>query len=165
MELLSHIELATGADPRGTVIWMHGLGADGWDFVPIVRELDLPEDLAAVEVEIMTALSPSQMLKRSLTHWQPLLLTLWPPPFKAMGRSHFQVKTPPRRSQALHRGMPRFATSNLPKVNSLMKNTSSEECLLWYLALKPQSPSLVILMESSAKRYALKASRFASSAY
>ena len=46
MELLSHIELATGADPRGTVIWMHGLGADGWDFVPIVRELDLPEELA-----------------------------------------------------------------------------------------------------------------------
>ena len=32
--------------PRGTVIWMHGLGADGWDFVPIVRELPLPEDLA-----------------------------------------------------------------------------------------------------------------------
>ena len=24
---------------------MHGLGADGWDFVPIVRELPLPEDL------------------------------------------------------------------------------------------------------------------------
>ncbi|MGE0357366.1 MAG: alpha/beta hydrolase [Burkholderiales bacterium] len=46
MELLSHLELSTGADPAGTVIWMHGLGADGWDFVPIVRELDLPEDLA-----------------------------------------------------------------------------------------------------------------------
>lgn len=45
MELLSHIELATGANPRGSVIWMHGLGADGWDFVPIVRELDLPEEL------------------------------------------------------------------------------------------------------------------------
>src|SRR5688572_17346517 len=25
---------------------MHGLGADGWDFVPIVRELPLPEELA-----------------------------------------------------------------------------------------------------------------------
>src|SRR5258708_14068339 len=25
---------------------MHGLGADGWDFVPIVRELPLPEGLA-----------------------------------------------------------------------------------------------------------------------
>lgn len=45
MELLSHIELATGADPRGTVLWLHGLGADGWDFVPLVRELDLPQDL------------------------------------------------------------------------------------------------------------------------
>jgi phospholipase/carboxylesterase len=46
MELLAHIELATGAEPDGTVIWMHGLGADGWDFVPIVRELDLPEDVS-----------------------------------------------------------------------------------------------------------------------
>jgi phospholipase/carboxylesterase len=40
------IELLTGAEPRGTVIWLHGLGADGWDFVPIVHELGLPEDLA-----------------------------------------------------------------------------------------------------------------------
>ena len=45
MSLLPHIELTTGADPAGTVIWMHGLGADGWDFVPIVRELPLPEGL------------------------------------------------------------------------------------------------------------------------
>ena len=41
MELLDHIELATGADPQGTIIWMHGLGADGWDFVPIVKELPI----------------------------------------------------------------------------------------------------------------------------
>ena len=46
LELLPHIELATGPDPVGTIIWMHGLGADGWDFVPIVRELPLPEGLA-----------------------------------------------------------------------------------------------------------------------
>ena len=46
MEQLPHVELVTGADPTGTVIWMHGLGADGWDFVPIVREIPLPEDLA-----------------------------------------------------------------------------------------------------------------------
>jgi phospholipase/carboxylesterase len=46
MELLPHVELSTGAEPVGTVIWMHGLGADGWDFVPIVREIPLPEDLA-----------------------------------------------------------------------------------------------------------------------
>jgi len=46
MEPLEHIELATGPDPKGTVIWMHGLGADGWDFVPLVRELQLPAELA-----------------------------------------------------------------------------------------------------------------------
>ncbi len=45
MNSLQHIELATGAEPRGTVIWMHGLGADGWDFVPIVRELPLAPEL------------------------------------------------------------------------------------------------------------------------
>jgi phospholipase/carboxylesterase len=46
VDLLPHIELNTGPDPAGTVIWLHGLGADGWDFVPIVRELPLPEELA-----------------------------------------------------------------------------------------------------------------------
>lgn len=46
MNPLQHIELATGAEPAGSVIWLHGLGADGWDFVPIVRELPLPETLA-----------------------------------------------------------------------------------------------------------------------
>ena len=45
MNILPCVEVATGPDPMGTVLWMHGLGADGWDFVPLVRELDLPEDL------------------------------------------------------------------------------------------------------------------------
>lgn len=43
--LIEHLELNTGPDPKGTVIWMHGLGADCWDFVPIVKELDLPAGL------------------------------------------------------------------------------------------------------------------------
>ena len=45
MSALERVELATGPKPLGTVIWMHGLGADGWDFVPIVRELGLPAEL------------------------------------------------------------------------------------------------------------------------
>ena len=40
-ELLESIEIATGKNPSASVIWMHGLGADGRDFVPIVNELDL----------------------------------------------------------------------------------------------------------------------------
>ncbi len=39
--LLETIEIATNEHPAAAVIWMHGLGADGADFVPIVRELDL----------------------------------------------------------------------------------------------------------------------------
>lgn len=33
------IEIETGRDPRWAVIWLHGLGADGHDFEPIVPEL------------------------------------------------------------------------------------------------------------------------------
>jgi phospholipase/carboxylesterase len=40
------IEAETGPNPQWSVIWMHGLGADGSDFVPIVPELGLPEDPA-----------------------------------------------------------------------------------------------------------------------
>lgn len=42
LNLLPAIEIETGSSPTHSVIWMHGLGADGNDFVPIVRELDLP---------------------------------------------------------------------------------------------------------------------------
>ncbi len=45
-ELLPCIEIATGAAPSATVIVLHGLGADGNDFVPIVEELPRPQALA-----------------------------------------------------------------------------------------------------------------------
>jgi len=44
--LLPSIELSTGKTPDAAVIWLHGLGADGNDFVPIVPELRLPPALA-----------------------------------------------------------------------------------------------------------------------
>lgn len=40
------VELETGPNPFGSIIWLHGLGADGHDFEPIVPELRLPEGLA-----------------------------------------------------------------------------------------------------------------------
>ena len=40
--LLSAIEIETAPDPRFAVIWLHGLGADGSDFEPVVPELGLP---------------------------------------------------------------------------------------------------------------------------
>jgi len=40
-DLLETVEVSTGADPYYSVIWLHGLGADGHDFEPIVPALDL----------------------------------------------------------------------------------------------------------------------------
>lgn len=36
------IILQTGKNPQHSIIWLHGLGADGQDFVPIADELELP---------------------------------------------------------------------------------------------------------------------------
>ena len=44
MNLPECVEVSTGDNPVGSVIWLHGLGADGHDFEPIVAELKLPED-------------------------------------------------------------------------------------------------------------------------
>jgi phospholipase/carboxylesterase len=41
-ELPATVEVETGPAPRASVIWLHGLGADGHDFEPIVPELQLP---------------------------------------------------------------------------------------------------------------------------
>lgn len=38
---LKHITLDSGKDPRYSIIWLHGLGANGEDFVPIVDEMNL----------------------------------------------------------------------------------------------------------------------------
>lgn len=39
---LPAIELESGSQPSHSIIWLHGLGADGEDFVPVAEELELP---------------------------------------------------------------------------------------------------------------------------
>jgi phospholipase/carboxylesterase len=39
--MLETLEIETAPGPQSSVIWLHGLGADGHDFEPIVPELDL----------------------------------------------------------------------------------------------------------------------------
>lgn len=46
MPIADSVEVVTGDHPTGSVIWLHGLGADGHDFEPIVPELRLPEALS-----------------------------------------------------------------------------------------------------------------------
>jgi phospholipase/carboxylesterase len=46
MSELDSIIIETAEQPDAAVIWLHGLGADGSDFVPIVDQLQLPSHYA-----------------------------------------------------------------------------------------------------------------------
>lgn len=43
--ILPHITLDIGTKPNHSIIWLHGLGADGEDFVPIAEEIHLPASM------------------------------------------------------------------------------------------------------------------------
>jgi phospholipase/carboxylesterase len=47
-DLMEAIEIETGPNPAASVIWLHGLGADGHDFEPIVPELRLAKPVRFV---------------------------------------------------------------------------------------------------------------------
>ena len=46
LDLLPHLEINPKTPTTATVIWLHGLGADGNDFAPLVPELKLPSSMA-----------------------------------------------------------------------------------------------------------------------
>lgn len=46
MNYLSSVEVEPKTKATASVIWLHGLGADGHDFEPIVAELNLPKNVA-----------------------------------------------------------------------------------------------------------------------
>ena len=46
MQSLKTIQIETQDNPDSVIIWLHGLGANGNDFAPIVPELNIPASLA-----------------------------------------------------------------------------------------------------------------------
>jgi len=46
MDYLDCVEKTTGATPDASVIWLHGLGASGHDFEPVIPHLGLPSNAA-----------------------------------------------------------------------------------------------------------------------
>ncbi len=46
MRPLDYIEEIHGENPDAAIIWLHGLGANGHDFQPIIKQLDLPANLS-----------------------------------------------------------------------------------------------------------------------
>jgi phospholipase/carboxylesterase len=46
MPNIEYLEILHGDSPSHTIIWLHGLGADGHDFVPIVPQLHLHDNIS-----------------------------------------------------------------------------------------------------------------------
>jgi len=69
---LETLELQTGGDPVASIIVLHGLGADGNDFVPIARELDLAAIGAVRFVFPHAPIRPPPTLPARLTRQGPV---------------------------------------------------------------------------------------------
>jgi len=54
-ELLEAVEVNPSRQPRACVIWLHGLGADGHDFEPLIPQLDI---VAALDVRVVLPHAP-----------------------------------------------------------------------------------------------------------
>ena len=65
---LAPIEIDTGPQPTASVVLMHGLGADGNDFVPIVKELDL----AGIEGGVRFVFPNAPVMPVSLNNGYPM---------------------------------------------------------------------------------------------
>ncbi|MFT6791591.1 MAG: phospholipase/carboxylesterase [Cellvibrionaceae bacterium] len=68
--MLDAIEIETGSHPNTCIIWLHGLGASGHDFEPIIPELELPENL---EIRFIFPHAP----KRVITINGGLMMPAW----------------------------------------------------------------------------------------
>ena len=84
------IRLETGPKPEAAVIWLHGLGADGHDFEPIVPELRLAEGsvMSAVGRAVASTAKMSAAAYRAAGRWrrQWLGLTATMPGMRTTGR-------------------------------------------------------------------------------
>ena len=71
----AHLELIRGDshDVRASVIWLHGLGADGFDFVPVVDMLNL------AQVRFILPHAPSMAVTRNNGYVMPAWYDLYAP--------------------------------------------------------------------------------------
>ncbi|MCY4642437.1 MAG: alpha/beta fold hydrolase [Gammaproteobacteria bacterium] len=71
---LEAITLDTGTNPDRAVIWLHGLGASGHDFEPVVDKLDLPGDM---QVRFIFPHAPVRAVTLNDGAWMPAWYDLY----------------------------------------------------------------------------------------
>jgi phospholipase/carboxylesterase len=103
--MLDTVEIETGPRPTGSVIWMHGLGADAHDFEPIVPELDA---LVGVPLRYVFPNAPVRPITVNAGHamraWFDIVSFGGPPDEKATRASAEAIRELMRREN--ERGVP-----------------------------------------------------------
>ena len=89
--MLTTIEHCTGQSPTTSIIWLHGLGADGNDFLPIAHELALP-----INVRFIFPNAPSMPVSINGGHVMPAWYDISSPDI-----TNAQDETGIRRSQGM----------------------------------------------------------------
>jgi phospholipase/carboxylesterase len=103
--MLDTVEIETGPKPTGSVIWMHGLGADAHDFEPIVPEL---HELVRVPLRYVFPNAPVRPITINAGHamraWFDIVSIGGPPDEKATRASAEGIRELMRREN--ERGVP-----------------------------------------------------------
>ena len=139
--LLPCVEIEPAGPARCAVIWMHGLGADGHDFEPIVPHLGLPESLGA---RFVFPHAP----KRAVTINMGLLMPAWYD-IRDLGSARDEdedgVRDSARRIEAL---IARESDRGVPSRRIVLAGFSQGGAMALHVALRHPEPLAGVLVLS-----------------
>ncbi|HEX9877588.1 MAG TPA: carboxylesterase [Gammaproteobacteria bacterium] len=151
---LDAVEIATGPEPQFAVIWLHGLGADGHDFEPIVGDLELP---AAIRYVFPHA------PRRPVTINQGMVMRAWYD-ILALDRSSVEDEDGIRWSErAVNALIEIEVTRGIPTSHIMLAGFSQGAAVALYTALRYPEPlcGAIVLSGYLPLRYRLGAERAA----
>ncbi len=133
------IVLQTGNNPRHSIIWLHGLGADGQDFVPVADELTLP-----VPVRYVFPHAPMRPITVNggfvMRGWSDIA-ELPPPPVTRLGSDAHQDEAGIRASQAeVEALIAREVAGGIAPANIILAGFSQGGAIVLHTALRQADP-------------------------
>ncbi len=142
IESSTAIQLEPEAPAGASVIWLHGLGADGGDFVPLVPELRLPDSVAARFIFPHAPVRPVTINGgMPMRAWYDIL---------SLSRSDQQDETGIRASAALVQELiEREAASGIPRNRIVLAGFSQGGAIALHAGLRQTEPLAGILALST----------------
>lgn len=129
MQTLEFIEITTKSTPTACMIWLHGLGADGHDFVDIVPELNLPSNLG---IRFIFPHAPVQPVTLNAGH----PMRAW---FDIFGLDEFSAQDDAgirKSQQTINHLIEKIARSGIPKEKIILAGFSQGGALALHCGLR-----------------------------